>query len=504
MLTKLVVVGVYVVVLVIIGLYSSRRIGNVGDFFIGGRKIGPWVSAFAYGTTYFSAVMFVGYAGKLGWGFGMHTMWIVAGNVLVGSLLAWLVLAKRTRTMTFRLDAITMPEFLSARYNWDILKPIAALIVFIFLVPYSASVYKGLGHLFEANVGISYEMAVAFMAVITGVYLLMGGYIAVTLTDLFQGIIQLCGVAIMVFLIAGPFGLLGAAQQASLPENAPALAAPGPFPGWLVLFSLVIVTSLGAWGLPQMVQKFYSIKRTADIRAAMIISTLFAVVIAGGAYFTGAMSHLYFTAETLPKDPDMIIPQLLALNTPAWFSILILLVVLAASMSTLASLVLVSGAAISIDLLGLRARGKDADSRGVLILRVLCGVFVGFSVVLAMTKVTFIVNLMVISWGALAGVFLAPYIYGLFWKRANTHGAVAAMLAGFGTAVGCFIAWGSPGVPVAGALAIVVPLAVLPIVTLLTPKPDDKHVERCFTEVSEDEHEEKEPLDEVPEVAVVE
>lgn len=498
MVLNVVVLVLYVLILAAIALWASRRIANVGDFFIAGRGVGPWVSAFAYGTTYFSAVMFVGYAGNLGWGFGMNTLWIVAGNAFVGSLLAWLLLAERTRTMTAHLDAITMPEFLSERYACKPLRPLSALVIFLFLLPYSASVYKGLGHLFEVNLGVDYIYVEIAMAAVTGVYLLFGGYLAITLTDFFQGLVQIFGVVVMVVLLVAPLGgLVGAYTQATAPGNAPALAAPWPpaeaasagaalasgsFPGWMVLTSLVIITSLGVFGLPQMVQKFYSIKRVADIRPAMIISTVFAVIIAGGAYFSGALSHLHFTPEQIKAmDPDMIMPQLLADNTPQWFSALILVVVLAASMSTLSSLVLVASAAVSVDFLGLRVRGDGADPKGVVVLRVLCGIFIALSVVIAGAKVTFIVNLMVISWGALAGCFMAPYVYGLFWRRATLPGAVAAMVAGLGTAITLFLLWGAKGVPVAGAVAMLLPLIIMPVVSALTRPPDEAHVAHVFS-----------------------
>ncbi|MFO7946529.1 MAG: sodium:solute symporter, partial [Armatimonadota bacterium] len=245
MITKLAVIAAYIIVLIFIAVWSSRRVFNVGDFFLADRGVGPWISAFAYGTTYFSAVVFVGYAGKLGWGFGLNTMWIVAGNVLVGTIFAWLVLARQTRQMTTHLDAITMPEFLEARYNSTILRPISALVVFIFLLPYSASVYKGLGHLFEANLGIDYIYAELLMAFFTGVYLLMGGYLAITITDFFQGLLQVTGVIIMVLLLAGGPGAGGIFEATvTLSQiDAPALGAEAAFPGWLVLAGLVVLTS---------------------------------------------------------------------------------------------------------------------------------------------------------------------------------------------------------------------------------------------------------------------
>jgi SSS family solute:Na+ symporter len=383
--------------------------------------------------------------------------------------------------MTAHLDAITMPEFLEARYNSKLLRPISAIVVFIFLLPYSASVYKGLGHLFEANLGIDYIYAELIMAFFTGVYLLLGGYLAITITDFFQGLLQITGIIVMVLLLAGGAGGIFEATTTLSAIEAPAMAAEGLFPGWMILLGLVVLTSVGPWGLPQMTQKFYSVKHTRDIKPALVVSAFFSILIAGGAYYCGSLSHLYFTPETLPAEPDMIIPELIAMPMmPDWFAALIIVVVLAASMSTLASLVLVASGAISIDLLGLRARGDDASDTGLKVLRVLCGVFVALSVVIAGAKVTFIVNLMAISWGALAGAFIGPYVYGLFWKRANLTGAVASMASGLLTSVGLFIYWGGPGVPVASALAMLVPLIVMPIASLLSSPMDDSHVSDVF------------------------
>ena len=513
MAARIAVVLLYILINVVIGYWSSRRVRNVGDFFIAGRKIGPWVSAFAFGTTYFSAVLFIGYAGKLGWGFGMNTLWIAAGNVLVGSLAAWFFLARRTRSMTARLDAITMPEFLQARYAWPAFRSISAVIIFLFLVPYSASVYQGLAYLFEQNLGVNYLTAVGMMALITGIYLLMGGYLAVTLTDFFQGLVQIVGVIIMIVLISAPVGgLASAVSQGLQPQNTPGLFAPGPVPGWLTLASLVLITSLGVWGMPQMVQKFYSIKRPKDILPATVISTIFCTLIAGGAYFTGGMSHLLLQANQLPFDaklePDKIVPFMLFTLMPPWFTVLILLIVLAASMSTLASLVLVSSAAISVDLLGYRVKGTAADPKGVAVLRVLCGIFVGVSVVLAACKISFIVNMMAFSWGALAGFFIAPYVYGLFWKGATRTGAVVSAFVGLAIAVGVPIFMRfpaptgglipiakSPVIPVASAIAMLVPLIVLPLVSAVTQKLPAEHVEQVFIP---HEDEKDEPAAEAP------
>ena len=482
--------GVYVLATLALGYWGMRRTHSVGDFFLGGRGIGPWMSAFAYGTTYFSAVLFVGYAGKLGWGFGHHTFWIVAGNTIVGSFLAWFLLAGRTRELTAKLNALTMPEFLEARYGSRFLRIASALVIFVFLVPYSGSVYMGLSYLFEVILGIPYVYTLGFLALLTGAYLMMGGYFALTLTDFVRGIVEILGAVVMVAVLILGAGGLGSVFAKLNAQNFPgfgplAVTATIPIvpdfhgPGWLSLAALVIVTSLGPWGMPQMVQKFYSLKSKSDVNRAMLVATAFALVISAAAYFSGALTHLYYTA--LPLDPatgapsaDYLMPRLLTEHVPPAISLVILLLVFSASMSSLSSLVLVSSSAIAIDLYQREARPEPTQFQVMRLLRVLCGVFVLASLAIALARPAFILSLMVISWGAIGGSFIAPYVYGLFWKRASRAGAIAGLVSGLGTALLLYVAWGEPGVPIAGALAMIVPLVVLPVVTLLSPAREEQ------------------------------
>ena len=499
------IVVAYIIAMLGIGYVSIRRTKTVGDFFISNRSLGPWMSAFAYGTTYFSAVLFVGYAGSLGWGFGLNVMWIAVGNAVVGSFLAWLVLANPTRRMTARLNALTLPEFLGARYDSRFLKAFAAIIIFIFLVPYSSSVYMGLGFLFNSILGIAYVPALVFVAVLTGVYLAMGGYFAIAISDFIRGIVELFGVILMVlFLTHKQDGFLAATSALTLPANLPSLAGKaGQIPGWMTLASLVVVTSLGPWAMPQMVQKFYSIRSTLDIKRAMIIASIFAVVIAFGAYYTGALTHLFFTPETLPMaangkpDMDMIMPTFIVSQTPPAVQMVILLLILSASMSSLSSLVLVSSAAISVDLMGALQGEQSKMRQSVGAMRALCLAFVGISLWIALNKPALIMQLMVVSWGLLAGAFLAPYLYGLFWKGASRAGATVSLFTGIAV---CLIVWviaglklqppggsladffgaAKKGIPLAGALAMVFPLVVMPIVSKLTAKPPQADIDRAF------------------------
>jgi SSS family transporter len=494
---------VYVLVMLGVGYLSMRRTRDVRDFFIGGRSLGPWMSAFAYGTTYFSAVLFIGYAGKLGWGFGIHTMWIVAGNTLIGTVLAWKVLAGRTREMTARLNAITLPEFLNARYGSRTLQIAAAMVVFLFLVPYSASVLMGLSYLFEMTLHIRYEVALYMLTGLTAVYLVMGGYFAVAVSDFIRGIVEFGGVMLMVYLLAnrpeiGGFGSAASKLLADPKVNAPGLfadklvGAGSPFaitiPGWLTLAALVLITSFGPWALPQMVQKFYSIRSRADVTRAMVIAGVFSIFMAFGAYFSGALTHLYFgpklPAELIgPKGPiwDKIMPQFItSVGLPEALVLVIVLMVFSASMSSLSSLVLVSSSAISIDIYGLFVDRQKNPKRSMAVMRLLCAVFVAASLGIALMKPTVIVNLMVMSWGTLLGVFFAPYVLGLFWRRTTLAGVFAGMAAGLATATVLFLAWGADGVPLAGALTMLVPLVVVPVVSLLTAKPEATRVAAAF------------------------
>ncbi|NPV74670.1 MAG: sodium/solute symporter [Pelotomaculum sp.] len=477
----------FILVMVCSGYASMRRTRTVSDFFLGGRTVGPWLSAFAYGTTYFSAVIFIGYAGKVGWGFGLSDLWIVIGNTFVGSLFAWWLLARRTREMTARLGAMTMPEFLEARYDSRGMKIFAALVIFIFLVPYSASVYMGLSYLFEQTLGIPYLYAALIMCIFTGVYLVMGGYRAVALTDFIQGIIMVLGVFILLYYIVGSpqVGGLAAGIQ-KLAQIDPKLVSPVGPPGWMPMAGLVFLTSVGVFGLPQMVQKFYAIKDERAIRPATIVSTAFALIITFGAYFPGALSRLFF--ESLPVDaatgkptPDLLMPQILNSTLPEAGAALIMLLVLSASMSTLASLVLVSSSSVALDMV--KAFSPDlAARRGVLLLRVLCVVFIGLSLLLAVEKPAIILSLMAMSWGTISGAFLAPYVLGLFWKGVTRAGAWAGAITGMTISVVLSLYYNldSGIIPLVGSAAMIVPLAVVPLVSLVTRPFPERHINRVF------------------------
>ena len=445
MIAKLLMIVIFVVGVVAIGLYTRRNATSVDGFVLGGRNVGPWLSAFAYGTSYFSAVIFVGYAGQFGWRYGISSTWIGIGNALLGSLLAWYVMGPRTREMTQRLRAATMPQFFGARYKSQALRVASAAIIFVFLIPYTASVYNGLSRLFGMAFGLPYEACIIGMAVVTCVYVVLGGYMATVVNDFVQGIIMLLGIIAVIWAVLATNGGASAAIESlsQIPaENSNLNGAFVSFfgPDLFNLLGVVVLTSLGTWGLPQMVTKFYAIKDRAAVRKGAIISTIFAFVVAGGSYFLGGFARLYgsqieFNAQTGAPVYDSVVPTMLS-SLPDLLIGIVIVLVLSASMSTLSSLVLTSSSTLTLDVIKPHFMKDMDEKRQLLVMRVLLVVFVLISAGIALwqynSPVNFIAQLMGISWGALAGAFLGPFLWGLYSNKVSR----AAVWASFAIGVG--------------------------------------------------------------------
>ena len=426
---KIAMLVVFFGVTIGVGIYCRKHSTDVNGFVLGGRSVGPWLTAFAYGTSYFSAVVFVGYAGQFGWKYGIAATWAGIGNALIGSLLAWAILGRRTRVMTQHLDSATMPQFFEGRFGSKALKLAASAIIFIFLIPYTASLYNGLSRLFGMAFDIDYSVCVIVMAVLTGVYVIVGGYMATAINDFIQGIVMIVGiVAVIVAVLKGQGGFLEALNKLGSVSDPTVSATPGVFnsffgPDPANLLGVVILTSLGTWGLPQMVQKFYAIKNEQAINKGMIISTIFAAVVAGGCYFLGGFGRLFSDRIDIAANGyDSVIPTMLSDLSTVLIALVVVLV-LAASMSTLSSLVMTSSSTLTLDFIKGAVVKDLSEKKQLLIMRLLIVVFIAISVVLAIVQykssVTFIAQLMGVSWGALAGAFLAPFLYGLYWKRVS-------------------------------------------------------------------------------------
>ncbi len=503
-----IMLAVFFAVMIYVGFYSRKHASDVDGFVLGGRGVGPWLTAFAFGTSYFSAVIFVGYAGQFGWNFGLASTWAGLGNAFIGSLLAWNVLGRRTRVMTQHLDAKTMPDFFGKRFDSVPLKAAASIIVFIFLIPYTASLYNGLSSLFGLVFDIPYWVVIAVMAVLTGFYVIFGGYMATAINDFIQGIIMLFGIcAVIGAVLIENGGLLEATKSlASITGDAGWQGAYASFlgPDPLALLFVVMLTSLGTWGLPQMVGKFYAIKSEKDIHKGTVISTVFAIIVAGGCYFLGGFGRLYsdkvMINETTGKPLfDTIVPTMLA-TLPSIVIAVVIVLVLSASMSTLSSLVLTSSSTFTLDVIKPAAKQEMSDKKQVSIMRFFIVFFILVSAVIAIFKdahpeVTFIAQMMGVSWGALAGAFLAPFLYGLYWKGVTKTSAAVCFVWGCSVAALQLIVtlggvdvsgWGAVLGYIfkssinSGVVAMVGGLAIVPLISMVTKKQDEGEVRDIF------------------------
>ena len=523
MIVKLTMIVVFFAITILVGILSARSAKGVDGFVLGGRSVGPWLTAFSFGTSYFSAVIFIGYAGRFGWNFGLASTWVGLGNAFIGSLLAWMLLGRRTRVMTQHIGSRTMPDFFGLRYKSKPLRLVAACIVFIFLIPYTASLFNGLAQLFSASFDLPYWGWVLIMAVLTGIYVIVGGYMGSAVNNFIQGIIMLVGiVAVIAAVLNSNGGLMEAI--AKLSEGSVTTAAGTEFkgaftsflgPNPLQLLGVVVLTSLGTWGLPQMIGKFYAIKDESAIKKGTIISTFFGLIVAGGCYFLGGFGRLYAdsipmnAAGTAPASFDAVIPAMLGSvessmgSAGAWLIGLVLILVLAASMSTLSSLAMTSASTITLDLVAPLSKKAKSEKSNMLIMRILLAVSIIIAAAIAILVVTnkemasklYISDLMGISWGALAGCFLAPFLYGLYWKKTTKAAVWVSFATGLGITLTQFIlnavlkiTFENPVLAYfcgssinAGMLAMLVGLVIVPVVSLLTRKSTPAGTDEVFS-----------------------
>jgi SSS family solute:Na+ symporter len=509
MLIKFILLAVFFATMIGVGFYARRHSTDVNGFVLGGRSVGPWLTAFAFGTSYFSAVIFIGYAGQFGWNFGLASTWIGLGNAFIGSLLAWSILGRRTRIMTQHLDSKTMPDYFGKRFNCEKIKIAASIIVFIFLIPYTASLYNGLSSLFNMAFDIPYAACIIVMALLTCAYVVFGGYMATAINDFIQGIIMLVGIVAVVAAILYTNGGFNQAiiSLSQIDAGTGALGAYTSFfgPDLFSLLSVVLLTSLGTWGLPQMIGKFYAIKCEDSIKKGTIISTFFAIIVAGGCYFLGGFARLYADCEGIKLANgkiafDQIVPTMLnSLTQYSWGNLIIAIVivlVLAASMSTLSSLVLTSSSTLTLDFID--HKKNMSENKKLFVMRIFIAFFVAISAIIAIIKdsypgFTFIAQMMGVSWGALAGAFLAPFMYGLYWKK-TTKPAVWTCFA-FGIFITIVQLMHSFGVIAfnndvlkylfassirSGVVSMIGGIILLPIVSLFTPQMQENVLDEMF------------------------
>ncbi len=511
MVLDYIILILYALGMVVIALYTHNRSKSVNDFLLAGKNgLNGWMSAFAYGTTYFSAVIFVGYAGNFGRAYGLASVWIGIGNAIIGSLFAWKVLAKRTKNMTSRLSVKTMPEFFEKRYESKALKLCSAIIIFIFLIPYSASVYNGLSSLFETVFGIPGWVMMVALAALTALYLFFGGYFATALSDFIQGIIMLIGVVFMVFCFMNyktvSWNLSELTSNPNLNWFTFSSTNKGLYGNTVSLLSLIFLTSFGVWALPQTIHKYYAVRDGKAIKQGMIVSTLFALVIGFGAYFVGALSA--FFPETANLGADYVVPEMLSIVIPTGLIGIIAVLILSASMSTLSSVSLASASVVAIDIYKGKINTEASDKKVNALMRILCLVFVAISVILAILNEKFniaaIAYLMGLSWGTLAGCFMGPYVLGLLWKKVTKAAAWSSVISsilltialifvfgydknGWNCTFGVALKTGVSCSPMIGVICMLFSIIITFAVSLFTKNPSDVTIEQAFNAPLENE-----------------
>ena len=455
------VIGVYALMMLAVGILQSRKgSGGMESFTVGGRNAGAWISALSYGTAYFSAVMFIGYSGGSGWSFGLWSVLVGVGNAIFGTLLAWLVLAEKTRVVTRRWQIKSMPQLFEERFKSRGMRMFSCIVIFVFLIPYSASVYKGLTSVCSVILGVNETVCMIVIAIASAVVLVLGGYMAALKADFLQGLIMMVGVtALIVLIVVSPqvgglstgFENMKAYMQTHemlpLPKNAA-----------VSLISTLLMTSFGTWGLPQMIHKYYGIRDKKEVKRGVIISTFFSLLVAGGGYFIGSLSHLFF-GETMPEGgKDYIVPLMLdSAGLPNILIGVILVLLISASVSTLSSITLTACSTFSMDFIKKSVKPDMKDENLTVLTRILCLAFVVLSYFIA-NYPTPILEMMSYSWGIISGSFLAPYLLSLYWKGINKAGAWAGMLGGFLTAFIPAAASGftTPNGPLYACLAMVI------------------------------------------------
>jgi SSS family solute:Na+ symporter/sodium/proline symporter len=473
MIANYVAIALYTAVIIAIGIRGLRRTKTFDDFLLGGGKVGPWMTALSYGTAYFSAVLFIGFAGKIGWGFGLSSLWIAVGNSLLGVLGVWVLLGNRIKETTHALGVRTMPEFLEARYSSPFFKGYTALAIFFFMIPYTAAVFMGLSYLFEACFHLNYTYVLLFMGVFTGIYMVMGGYKSMATMDVVFGIIMTVGVAVLLF-----FSLRAGGGLADIVDRLrsidPGLASPVGPPGVIPLLSLVFLTSVAPFAMPQLLIKFYAVRDRQAVKVGTIASTVFALLITGVAYFTGSLTRIFLSPETAPAafTPqgaplfDQLMPELLVRIVPAAFIVVLLLLILAASMSTLASLVLISSSSVTKDFYHGFVKRDASDRRLTGLSRITSAFFIVLSMILAWQQPAVIVTILSISWGAIASVFLGPFLWGLLGRRIGKPEALASSMLGLAACMYLFFSWGQAKAPQAASVGMLISL-VVPVAGLL-------------------------------------
>ena len=469
------VLVLYMASLLAVGLVTSRRMRNSEDYYLGGRSVGPWVTSLSFVAAYFSSVLIIG-GGAFGYKFGMSTLWIGALNVLIGITLVWIVLGRRIRTFTGRLGTMTVPGFLAERFKAREARILAALVISLFLIIYNVSILKGMGNAFEGLMGMPYMTGVLLSGAIIILYVSLGGYLAVVWTGFFQAWVMGIGLILLTIAALKAAGGLTEVNLALQSIDPGLLNTPGEW-GWAGLISYGMIVSFGVWGMPQLMVRFYSIKSTDVLKVGTIVATI------GGSmavlpYLDGAIARVLHPGL---ESADLAIPTLTKAVLSPWGGAIFLAGVIAAGMSTFASVLIITSSAVVRDVMQ-KGLGKNLTERqSVRYSRIVSALVGVISLAIALRPPALVLVLTAFSWAAIASTCLWPVLFGLYWKRATRLGVLASMVGGLVSAL-VWIGIGSPfglhgfipGVLISGVAMVVV--------SLFTERLPEEHLARVWGE----------------------
>mgnify|MGYP002508082181 CR=1 FL=1 len=491
---------VYLASVVIVGVAYSKKTKNVGDFYLGGRKLGPLVTAMSAEASDMSSYLLMGLPG-LALAAGLAEVgWTVIG-LAVGTYFNWLIVAKLLRNYSAKIGAITIPDYFSRRYrdNSRILMAIAALMIIIFFVPYTASGFAACGKLFGTLFGIDYHIAMVVSAIVIVGYTSLGGFNAASITDFIQSIIMT--IALLIVLV---FGIKQAGGMDAVVENAKNLSGYlNMFQGYNAetdsagTFSALSVVSTLAWGLgyfgmPHILLRFMAIENPNKIKTSRRVASVWVVISMSIAVLIGVVGMSMVKSGALPAfdDSETIIIQIATLLSqsgivPALVAGVILAGILASTMSTADSQLLAASSAASENIIGGLFKVKLSETSKMIVARVTLIIISVIGVFIAWDSNSSVFGIVSFAWAGFGAVFGPVVLLSLFWKRSNKYGAVAGMLVG-GVMVFLWEKVISGLAPVLNIYellpAFVISLVVNIVVSLITPKPEKEIVDE-FDEV---------------------
>ncbi len=467
----------YLIMMLAIGVIAYKRTSNSTDYFLGGRSLGPWPAALSAGASDMSGWLLLGLPGYA-YAAGFEAFWL-AGGLLVGTWANWLISAKRLRTYSITTESLTLPEFLSRRFNDNskLIQTISAFFILLFFLFYTSSGLVAGGKLFETVFGLDYTTAVIIGTVCVVSYTLFGGFLAVSWTDLVQGLLM--SAALLIVPIAAMNGGLGQLSSDLHNINPELLTLWNDAKGEPL--SAIAIISLAAWGLgyfgqPHILARFKATRSNKDLTTARRIAVIWTALSMVGAMLVGLVGLIYVTNSGAPKldDGEKIFMLLVnAMFHPVIAGIL-LAAILAAIMSTADSQLLVSSSAMAEDLYK-QVLKKDATSEEIVRVGRFAVILISLvALVLAMTPDSSVLGLVSYAWAGFGAAFGPAIVLSLYWSRMNRNGALAGIVVGGVTIVlwkqftgGWFDVYEIvPGI-ILSTLSIV-------IVSLMTGEPEDE------------------------------